>query len=225
MNNNGIIKKDSDSKKIFAMIIMIATLMVCTTSATYAYFAIAPVSNNTISGTAATAGLTLDVIQKNPSSPGKLVPQKSSAIATALRDYGCIDDNGNTVCLQYMVTVTNTSTAVVVVDGTIQFSGVDNMPNLKWYMYEIHSRLEEIFDDADNEGSSGMPANITTPQTLASNVRLVAPSRVLNANEATYMVVIWLRETGQEQTDSGTFTATITFTSSNGTGVTSTITN
>ena len=50
-------KKDHDSKKILTLVILIATLMITTTGATYAYFAISATATNNITGTAATASL------------------------------------------------------------------------------------------------------------------------------------------------------------------------
>lgn len=223
MFNNETINKDSDSKKILAMIIMIATLMVCTTSATYAYFAIAPVSNNIVTGTAATAGLTLTVTKSAPTStPGPLVPQLSSALATAMNSTNkCVDGRGNTVCLVYTVTVNNTSSAAVVVNGTITFSGSTNMPNLKWYKATNATTLGATLDNTNNIGTA---ANTANAQVLVSNQSLAASSNAVTTDSATYYIVVWIREINGVQDDTGTFRATIEFTSSNGTGITSTIT-
>lgn len=218
MANEEMVKKENDSKKIFAMIIMIATLMICTTSATYAYFAIAPVSNNSITGTAATASLTLTVTKNAPTktNTGVLVPQRETALASAMNTTnGCVDGNTNVICQVYTITVTNTSTATVKVNGTITFSGSTAMPNLKWRKTTNATTLGTGTTTA---------ANVTTAQTLDSNKSLAK-----NA-QATYYIVVWINAqmdaNGNEvaQTDTGTYRATIQFTSSNGTGVTSTIT-
>lgn len=218
MYNSETINNDNDSKKILAMIVMIATLMVCTTSATYAWFAIAPVSNNTVTGTAASAGLTLTVTKSAPTStPGPMVPQLSSSLATAMNSTNkCIDGNGNTVCQVYTITVNNTSSAAVEVNGTITFSGSTSMPNLKWYKATNATTLGATLDNTTNIGTA---ANTASAQTLASAVDLAATS-----GSATYYVVVWIREINSAQEDTGTFRATIEFTSSNGTGITSTIT-
>lgn len=213
-----LVKKENDSKKIVAMIIMITTLMVCVTSATYAYFALAPVSNNSITGTAATASLTLSVTKNAPTktNTGVMVPQLESALASAMNSTNaCVDGNTNVICQVYTITVTNTSTATVQVNGTITFSGSTNMPNLKWRKATNATTLGTGTTTA---------ANVTTAQVLDTNKSLAK-----NAS-ATYYVVIWINAqldaSGNEvaQTDTGTFRATIQFTSSNGTGVTSTIT-
>lgn len=218
MANNEKIREENDSKKILAMIVMIATLMVCTTSATYAYFALSPVTNNTITGTAATASLTLTVTKNAPTktNTGVMVPQKEAALATAMNSTNaCVDGNTNVVCQVYTIVVTNTSSATVKVNGTITFSGSTNMPNLKWRKTTNATTLGTGTTTA---------ANVTTAQTLDTNKSLAK-----NA-QATYYVVVWINAQldagGNEvaQTDTGTYRATIEFTSSNGTGVTSTIT-
>lgn len=218
MTNTQEIKKDNDSKKIFAMVIMIATLMICTTSATYAYFALAPVTNNTITGTAATASLSLSVTKNAPTktNTGVMVPQKEAALATAMNSTNaCVDGNTNVVCQVYTIELTNTSSATVKVNGTITFSGSTNMPNLKWRKTTNATTLGTGTTTA---------ANVTTAQTLDTNKSLAKNAKT------TYYIVVWINAqldtNGDEvaQTDTGTYRATIQFTSSNGTGVTSTIT-
>ena len=224
------IRKDSDSKKIFAMIVMIATLMVCTTSATYAYFALAPVSNNTITGTAASASLTLAVNRIAPStskwsaSTQKMVPQLDTVLGTAMNDTNsCVDGNTNVVCQVYEVTLTNGSTAQVVVNGTITFTGVSSMANLKWRLYKSSTAKLTTAQAATNLGSAAT-TDITNDAAVELDTSLSLKKNGTTGYQQYYYLVVWINETGSAQTDSGTYRATINFTSSNGTGVTSTIT-
>ncbi len=212
----------SDSKKIITMIVLILTVMICTTSATYAYFALAPATNNSVTGTAASASLALTVTKNLPTkaNTGVLVPQKEAALATAMGStYGCVDGNTNMVCQVYTITVTNNSSAQVVVNGTITFAGSTKMPNLKWRKTTNASTLGSNTTNA---------ANTTTAQSLANNVTLKKSG--VSGNTATYYIVVWINaqldSSGNEvaQTDTGTYRATVQFTSSNGTGITSTIT-
>ena len=212
----------SDSKKIITMVVLILTIMICTTSATYADFALAPATNNSVTGTAASASLALTVTKNLPTkaNTGVLVPQKEAALSTAMgTTYGCVDGNTNMVCQVYTITVTNNSSAQVVVNGTITFAGSTNMPNLKWRKTTNASTLGNNTTNA---------ANTTTAQSLASNVTLKKSG--VSGNTATYYIVVWINaqldSNGNEvaQTDTGTYQATIQFTSSNGTGITSTIT-
>ena len=146
MVNNQTVNKenDNDTRKIFTMLVMVFTLMICTTSATYAYFAL-NATNASMTGTAATASLTLSVEQASlkpgVTNTGVMVPQLESALGTAMNGTNmCVDGNNNIICKVYTITVTNTSTAAVSVTGTIQFSLAKAngqtedaaMPNLKW---------------------------------------------------------------------------------------------
>lgn len=223
MNETNVENNQSnDSKKIITLVVLILTIMVCTTSATYAYFLLAPATNSSITGTAATASLELTVTKTYPTktNTGVMVPQKEAALASAMGStYGCVDGNTNIVCQVYTITVTNKSSAQVVVNGTIAFANSDEMPNLKW----------RKTTDATTLGSdTSKAANVTTEQELASDISL--KKNGVNGNAATYYIVIWinaqLNSDGNEvaQTDTGTYNATVKFTSSNGTGITSTIT-
>lgn len=138
MVNSSNVKNDNDSKKIFTMLIMVFTLMICTTSATYAYFALS-VENNAMGGTAATTSLDLSVTQadlKAVTHTDVMVPQLETALGTAMNTTNkCVDGNNNVICKVYTITVTNESTSTVKVNGTIQFSLAGTnvaMPNLKW---------------------------------------------------------------------------------------------
>lgn len=208
--------QSSDSKKIITLIVLILTVMVCTTSATYAYFALAPATNSAVTGTAASASLSLSVTKNFPTkaNTGVLVPQKEAALASAMGStYGCVDGNTNIVCQVYTITVTNNSSAQVVVNGTITFANSTKMPNLKW---------RRTTDTTTLGNNATNAANTTSEQSLASNITLKKSG--VNGNTATYYIVVWINETNSSQNDTGTYTATIKFTSSNGTGITSTIT-
>ena len=219
---NNEFKEASDSKKIITLVVLILTVMICTTSATYAYFALTPVTNSAVTGTAASASLSLSVTKNFPTkaNTGVLVPQKEAALGSAMGSkYGCVDGNTNIVCQVYTITVTNNSSAQVVVNGTITFANSTKMPNLKW---RKTTNTTTLGSNATNA------ANNTNAQALASNVTLKKTG--VSGNTATYYIVVWINaqldSNGNEvaQTDTGTYTATVRFTSSNGTGITSTIT-
>ena len=177
-----------------------------------------------------------------------MVPQLESALGTAISSgWGCVDGNGNTVCKVYTITITNASTAAVRVIGTIRFSNNNTMKNLKWKRIASATTIGNFkanntsgtnslgttaYDLLDgtipntgtgttyptactydySSGTSGTQSGCTT-DTLAGN-----------GGSKTYYIVVWINETGTEQTDSGTFTATIEFVGENGRGITSTIT-
>ena len=221
------------------LITLIMVLFFCITGATYAYFAISAVDNTTITGAAATVNLTLDVKKIFPATDdntGVLVPQlstsasASSPLSTALKN-GCVDANKNVVCQVYRISIQNKGgSATQVVDGKILFysdatlkTNVHTaMPNLKWKLIDsvdavtpANSVLGSRSDLEANDNSSN--GKFVSSLSLATNV-------VRN-----YYVIIWINETGDDQTDKSTsidnpkvFYGKVQFDSSNGTGVTST---
>lgn len=228
MANNEEIRNDhNDSKKILTMIVLIATLMICTTSATYAYFALTA-TNNAMTGTAATASLTLSVTRATLKSTnsGVMVPQLESALGSAMNTTNqCVDGNGNIICEVYTIKITNTSTAAVQLKGTIQFSGNGSMPNLKWRRTTSATTL-------GSNTSVAVGTNTTTTWDIVNGTACSASddtgctsiSLAKTNGTQTYYVVVWINETGNEQTDSGTWRATVKFEGANGKGITSTIT-
>lgn len=233
MNNTQEIRKeDNDSKKIFTMLVLIFTLMVCTTGATYAYFALSA-TNNVMTGTAANASLSLSVSQASlggtssgTTQTNVMVPQLESTLGTAMgANYKCVDGNGNLVCKVYTITVTNTSTAAVKVVGTIKFSGNGNMGNLKWRKVTNATTL-------GTNTSVAVGSNTTTSYdivagtacTVSTGTGCTSIPLAKSTGSATYYIVIWINETETSQSDSGTWRATVRFEGENGTGITSTIT-
>ena len=88
------------------------------------------------------------------------------------------------------------------------------MPNLKW--------ATGTSATAGFDGTSTTTVHPKTDTSLASNVELAGGA------SKSYFIVVWISETGAAQTDSGTFTGTVTFNgySTSGTtvsGITSTI--
>ena len=155
MNKNN----DNDTRKIFGALVMVLTLMICTTSATYAYFAIAPVSNNMATGTAATASLTLDVTRLTPAntkynaSTKKMVPQLDTALETAMNTTNeCVDGNNNIVCEVFQVKLTNGSTSQVRVSGNLTFTLTKNTSghNFKYRLKDSGTTALTIATPATN---------------------------------------------------------------------------
>lgn len=207
MNENLEIKKDNTNKGLLFSIVGVLTLVVAIAGATYAFFSATANNAGTIEGTAATADLALDVVQE-AGGTGKLIPQLGTAINSAAAA-NCTDTNTNTVCQIYSLKVTNSSTATVSLSGTILFSGITNMANLKF---------STSATETSGYSTTGTAA-ATTATTMPNSTFSLAP----NGTKTIYLIV-WIEETGSAQSDSGTFNATVTFNSSDGKGITSTIT-
>lgn len=217
---------NENSKKIALVMVMIGILMFGTIGATFAYFAIGANDNSTITGTAATAGLDLTVIRVAPttanfnSSSKIFVPQLNRTLANAIGT--CVDGNGNVVCGVYSITVRNTSTSTVLLNGTLTFDGISSMPNLSWKpltsatAINTNSYGTSFFYKATSVSSTNSSSSGT------ANARLVSNLSLANNASSTMYIVVWIDEIEAEQTDSGTFTGTVNFEASNGEGITST---
>lgn len=235
--NNG--RGNRNSKRIFITVTLILLLIISTTGATYAYFAISASNSTVVTGTTASVGLTLNVSEATLKTPntGVMVPQLATAIGSAINNTNkCVDANGNIVCKVYEITITNNSTAAVEVNGTIAFasgtSGVTLASNLKWRRIESATALSST--TTGSYAATGVTAATATTDlttgtacTVGSGTGCTPISLGANGSQK-YYIVVWINEisTGDQSAVDGdrTFVGTINFTASNGKGVTSTIT-
>lgn len=233
MDSNNI-KKDNDSKKITFILVAILVLMLTTTGGTYAFFALSANNASTVTGTASTASLTLNVAKIKPSSAGSgaMVPQLSynassnnKNILKLAVDANCLDGNNNVVCQVYTIVIQNKSSGGAKFNTTFTLSG-GTYSNLKWYKL------------AEGTGSSPTttytyPSSITDKYGNAKTVTALGttPSTIAKNGYYYYVVVVWIEETGtnQNSTDTGTFTGTVAVSAADANGnsiggITSTIT-
>ena len=232
--------RNNVNKKIGMLVVGIAVLLVSVTSATFAYFALSVNNATAVTGTTATASLSLSVEEQDLKTPntGKMVPQLGAAIGTAINNTNkCVDANGNIVCKVYKITVTNTSSAGALVNGTITFTNYSGTTNLRWRRIDSATTattstastsyapagVTVVMNEEDDltTGSECVPSN-SAKRTGCTDVSLAATS-----GSADYYIVVWVQETNSDQTtaDAGkTFNATVKFEGANGQGITSTIT-
>ena len=209
-NSNNTTNKNNDTKKITALVALIITVMISTTSATYAYLAFQASNNNVVTGTVADAGLTLTVTESPlKTNTGRMVPQLETALGTAINSTNkCVDGNGNIVCKVYTITATSASNATIPATATIQFTHtINNTPNLKWKLIQSASQI----------GTVGTATTAT-----ASKAAFATPTFSNSTKTHTYYMVVWINEINAVQNDTGTWSATISFDTANG-GITSTI--
>lgn len=239
-------KKDNDSKKIFTVLIMVFTLMICTTGATYAYFAVSA-TNSVATGTAAAVGLNLTVTRVLPVSDDEntsaitswnestkvMVPQLDVGLGTAISasaNYKCVDGNGNVVCQVYKITIENASTSSVRLRGAVYFTlGTDSVyTNLYWRQITDANTLGantiyKYSTDALTDSTTAEVAN----STLISDLTLDPSNNVAlsGTDYREYYVLVWIRETlaDQNNTDKGPWIMNVEFKDRVGNGVTSTI--
>lgn len=160
---------------------------------------------------------------------GELVTEKTA----------CIDDNLNEICSIYSFTVLNPMTDMelpisVKINPTINsftnlhFKVVDEQKNVVMEATRLVDDREFTYDGSGNkvyqEGSKISPVllsgiDITMPKAT------VGPGGEVIPSEATYSIIMWIMETGKDQTiedSSQVFAATLTIESSNagGNGIT-----
>ena len=221
--NDNIKSQNNDGKGITLITVGILTIIVAIAGATFAFFQVTATNNNITSESAYVANnLELKVTLSSTAATGKLVPQLEKtgttnilqkAVTGATGKGSCIDENGNTICKVYTITVTNKTSTKFYVTGTLSLDAA-NMQNLKW---ATGTSATAGFDGTST--TTVHPKNYTS---LVSNVELAGGA------SKSYFIVVWISETGAAQTDSGNFTGTVTFNgySTSGTtvsGITSTI--
>ena len=111
--------------------------MIAIIGATFAYYTATATNATTLKGNMATISFDLDVkkVTNKDDTKGGLIPMSNNMMEQALTknagasDKGiCVDDNGNAVCQVYKITVVNTSTASMFLDGYVTLSGGSGVP-------------------------------------------------------------------------------------------------
>ena len=196
--------ESKDRKKIITLIILIVTLMISTTGATYAFFALSATNNNVISGTSAKVDKEITVTKilpaSNSTNTGVMVPQLSANTSTsknALKqaiEGGCVDANGNIACQVYKITFQNKSTADFRTKASLTLTST--ITNLKWYT------LVTANDAASVPASPtySYPASFTAKYGNAKSVTALGAHLELTVNKYRYWyVAIWIEEQGSDQ--------------------------
>lgn len=206
---------------VFYAVIGVATLVVAIIGATFAYFTATESDATTVAGEAATAGLSLTVTKVSTDATGGLIPIAESLLNnglagdTASDDKMCLDKDSNTVCQVYKITVENTGTAPARLDGSLALTAA-GYTNLKWANINKDAGLT-----ADAE-----PDDVGT-NLNASSVTSITANELYTAGQTKYYyIMVYINETNksQNETDTGSFTGNVTFSSAGGTGTTATFT-
>ena len=240
-------KKENDFRNIMLSIVGVFIILAAVSGATYAYYAFNAENTGTITGTAATADLTLTVTKVSTDANGPLVPQPATTISKALvgtSSKTCVDANGNSVCQVYQIKIENKSTAAVYVRGYLKFTNGSSskFTNIKWVLLGQTGTTFTKYSSATNvtyglPSSSGTNISTSNSVTAVSGTVTTAPANhgdlfltstdlVANTGVKYYYIAVWVNETGamQNSTDYGTFTGTVYFEAANGQGLTSTFT-
>ncbi|MGN1342184.1 MAG: hypothetical protein ACI4VL_03030 [Bacilli bacterium] len=203
---------DENNRKgagIFYAVVGVATLVVAIIGATFAYFSATAENTTDVKGTTATgANLTLTVTRvSDAATVANMVPMEDTDLQKGVTGEGgksCVDKNGNTVCQVYKVNIANGSNIAVNVKGTMTLNG-GGATNMKW---QVLTDATHVNDSAEtiSAGAAGV---------------IIANQALTGEGNQDFYIVVWLEETGADQTDPDagkSFTGSITFNGVNADG-------
>ena len=201
--------KKLDKKKMY-MIFGIVILIIAIAGSAYAYYS--ATASATISGTAGGGNLTINVEKLSTSATGSLVPMDNdvTTLNKAILGEGntsgsfdntkaCIDKNGYTACQIYKITISNTSSVPIILNGGVSLLG-DETPNIECAVMNNTNSLSS--------------------NTTCRGNKSLANKYSLGANTThDYYIIVYIKNINGLQTDTGNFTGTVTFISSDGSKV------
>ena len=203
MNNN------NNGKGIFYGVIGVATLVVAIIGATFAYFA---ASTNSANNAVSAASSTVSALQLNEVKDGikaNLIPIDETNAkfpsVVGLTSDSCKDDNNNNICSTYQFTVTNPNEQAQQVYFYLEPSS-NTFTNLHYTIFKGTPTTYNVKGEQVTDGgaaSNGAVVVADTQLTLNSTTRISLDnlSQVLPAKgSATYTIVLWIHETGKDQT-------------------------
>jgi len=160
MNEHG-----NNGKGIFYGVIGVATLIVAIIGATFAYFTATGINNNVIKGNAATISFSLAVTKETTidESKGGLIPMTDGMVGAAISaSTPCMDEADNAVCQIYKITVTNTGSAIIFLDGYVNLAGGAATGGTVPTAPETTMRWAQVYSTGTNTWSlSGTPTLAT----------------------------------------------------------------
>ena len=205
MNNN------NNGKGIFYGVIGVATLVVAIIGATFAYFA---ASTNSANNAVSAASSTVSALQLSEIKDGikaNLIPIDETNTKfpskVGLTSDSCKDDNKNNICSTYQFTVTNPNEQAQQVYFYLEPSS-NTFTNLHYTIFKGTPTTYNVKGEQVTDGGKAANGSVVvkdTQLTLNSTTRISLDnlSQVLPAKgSATYTIVLWIHETGGDQTTS-----------------------
>lgn len=209
MNNNEV--KKFNAPLIYA-IVGVALLVIAVSGSAYAFYVASAADSTTIKGTAAGGGAKLTVTKQSTAATGGLIPidmtadmltkaakgWTGTAVGTSWNaNYACKDKNGYSVCQIYAISLENTSSNAVSYNiGVTSLTGPTNIDVVK-----MASNISVTDVTSIKGNTTGVVPNVSVPA---------------NGTSGPYYIMILLKNTSNAQTDSGSFSGTVTATSTAG---------
>lgn len=217
MNN-----EKNNGKGIFYGVIGVATLIVAIIGATFAYFtATQSAGNDVITGNAATVsfGLAVEKVTTVDESKGGLIPMTDGmvekAVTNASNKGACVDDTDAAVCQIYKITISNTGSAALFLDGYVNLtggaaSGATTAPtSMRWA--QVFSTDDTTYalngTPALANNATGITAIAAPTTTDTSQIELDATGATgtytYESNTYAYINKNWMRTSGKDTTVTG----------------------
>ena len=195
-----------DRLPLFIVGIVSLVVVGAVVSYTYSFFAVNKTNNNVIAGEAESMSIDLKVEKKAPNNDNKLVPQLDEYITSAVKGVNgsCVDGNNNNICQVYKITVKNGGSTTAQFNGEVVLDAKNN-PNLKWAVIS-------------GEATSGAKPTLKSNVYSHTHKALTTKEEYTGGQTKEYYIVVWISETGIEQTDTGKFTGVVNFTNVNAGG-------
>lgn len=209
-------KNNTNKSGLIYAIVGVAVLIVAVAGSAYAYYSATATDTSTVKGTAGGGAAPTLTVKKESNASGNLVPidkttetltkgakgwnTASNAVNTAWNAaQSCTDKNGNTVCQVYSVTVKNNSNTPVIYDISLTTLSGAKTPNLDAVKMASNISVTSV------TSIKGVNKGICTTTSVAGG----------GTSTACYFMV-FITNLNSAQTDSGSFTGTVTAVGSNG---------
>lgn len=209
-------KNNTNKSGLIYAIVGVAVLIVAVAGSAYAYYSATATDTSTVKGTAGGGAAPTLTVKKESNASGNLVPidktvetltkgakgwnATSNAVNTTWNAaQSCTDKNGNTVCQVYSVTVKNNSNTSVIYDISLTALSGAKTPNL----------------DAVKMASNISVTSVTSIKGVNKGICTTASVAGGGTSTACYFMV-FITNLNSAQTDSGSFTGTVTAVGSNG---------
>ena len=209
-------KNNTNKGGLIYAIVGVAVLVVAVAGSAYAYYSATATNTNTVKGTAGGGAAPTLTVTKESTANGNLVPidkvaatltngakgwnTTSKAVNSAWNAaQSCTDKNGNTVCQVYSVTVKNNSNTPVIYDISLTALSGANTPNLDAVKMASNISVTSV------TSIKGVDKGICTTNSVAGG-----------GTSNTCYFMVFITNLNSAQTDSGSFTGTVTAVGSNG---------
>lgn len=179
-------------QKLFSSIcLVLAIVIIVTTSTTFAYFVATSENTTSISGKTADFNVKLALTTVHKST--NMVPLKDSLVVTSIKNTNkCIDKNNYEVCSLYKLTLSNTGGSSFTLTGYLKTSSTTyTASNLKYQIYDINY----------NAVTDVLTPSLTADQKVYFQKDSNNVETTINSTNIEYYLVMWITETNTMQTD------------------------